>query len=523
MHDMGLGSWPTRRARMTPDAVALSQHGQDWTFREVEERATRLAHALRDRGVGPGDRVAYLGLNSVHFVAVMFAVAKLGAITVPLNTRLAPPETAFILRDAGPRLLVWDAPFASVVASADVADLGLDLVAVHDDGPAPRLAELYAAGSTEPVDEPVGLDDVFMIQYTSGTSGRPKGVLLTHGNIHWNVYNLLVDLDLTSAEVALVTAPLFHTAALNQLFFPTFLKGGRSLVEEKWNPARALELIESERVTFLFGVTSMYLSLMQAPGWAEADLSSINVTMSGGAPIPESLLRAWLDRGQMIVQGYGLTEASPGLTMLRKAEGVAKVGSAGTPCFFADVRVVSPLLEDVGVGEPGEVLGQGPNVSPGYWQNESATAAAFVEPGWLRTGDLARLDDDGFLTIVDRVKDMIISGGENIYPAEVEAAIHTHPAVAEAAVIGVPDVRWGEVGRAIVSVREGASLTEAELLAHLDGRIARYKIPASVIVLAELPHNASGKLVKGPLRAAYGTTPSDAGPSTGPSTSKEPS
>lgn len=515
MHDRGLGSWPTRRARMTPDAVALSQDGVDWTYRDVQERATRLAHALRERGVSHGDRVAYLGHNSVHFIAVMFAAAKLGAVTVPLNTRLAPPETAYILRDCEPALLVWDAPFAAVVDAPDVAELGLDRIAVDDDGPGTTLAELYARGSSEPIDEPVERDELFMIQYTSGTSGRPKGVMLTHDNIHWNVYNLLVDLDLTSQEVALVTAPLFHTAALNQLFFPTFLKGGRCLIEEKWDPARALHLIETQRVTFLFGVTSMYLTLMNAPGFADADLSSINVTMSGGSPLPESLLRAWLDRGQMIVQGYGLTETSPGLTMLRKAEGIAKVGSAGTACFFCDVRVVTPMFDDVEDGEPGEVLGQGPNVTPGYWRNESATAETFVDGDWLRTGDLATVDDDGFLRIVDRVKDMIISGGENIYPAEVEAAIHTHPAVAEAAVIGIPDPRWGEVGRAIVSLRPGENLSEEQLLAHLDGRIARYKIPKSVIVLPELPHNASGKLVKGPLRRAYGTTE--------PPASKEPS
>lgn len=506
MHDQGLGSWPARRARMTPDAVALSQHGVDWTYREVEQRSTALAHALRERGVAHGDRIAYLGLNSVHVIAVMFAAAKLGAVTVPLNTRLAPPETAFILRDCDPAVLVWDAPFAAVVDAPDVAELGLDRIAVGD-GPGTddtRLAELYAQGRTEPIDEPVSRDELFMIQYTSGTSGRPKGVMLTHGNIIWNVYNVLVDLDLSSQEVALVTAPLFHTAALNQLFFPTFLKGGRCLIEEKWDPAHALHLIETQRVSFLFGVTSMYLTLMNAPGFETADLSSINVTMSGGSPLPESLLRAWLDRGQMIVQGYGLTEASPGLTMLRKAEGIAKVGSAGTACFFSDVRVVDPMFDDVDGGLPGEVLGQGPNVTPGYWRNESATAEAFVEGDWLRTGDLATVDDDGFLTIVDRVKDMIISGGENIYPAEVEAAIHSHPAVAEVAVIGIPDARWGEVGRAIVSLKPGSALSETELIAHLDGRIARYKIPKSVIVLEELPHNASGKLVKGPLRRAYG-------------------
>lgn len=509
MRDNGMGSWTTRRARMTPDAVAVSQDGVEWTYADVHSRATRLANALRERGISAGDRVAYLGLNSIHFLAVMFATAKLGAIVVPLNTRLAPPETAYILGDSDPRLFVWDEPFTQIVTSNAVADLlqerGIATVTVHDsDGDC--LSRWYAEGSETPVDEPVGLDDVFMIQYTSGTSGRPKGVMLTHGNITFNVYNVLVDLDLTSNEVALVTAPLFHTAALNQLFFPTFLKGGRCLIEAKWDAERALDLIQTQRVTYLFGVTSMYLSLTHAPGFDEADLSSINVTMSGGSPLPESLLRAWIDRGQMIVQGYGLTESSPGLTMLRRGEGIRKVGSAGTPCFFADVRVFDPTGRDVPPGVPGEVLGQGPNVTPGYWRNDAATDAAFVGDHWLRTGDLATVDDEGYLRIVDRVKDMIISGGENIYPAEVEAAIHDHPAIAEAAVIGIPDPQWGEVGRAVVSLRAGATLTTDELLSFLDGRIARYKIPRSVVILPELPHNASGKLVKGPLRERYGTS-----------------
>jgi fatty-acyl-CoA synthase len=326
--------------------------------------------------------------------------------------------------------------------------------------------------------------------------------MLSHANILWNVFNLMVDVDLGSDEVALVTAPLFHTAALNQVLFPTILKGGTALIEAKFDPDRAIELIEQEGVTLLFGVTSMYLALAATPRFAEADLSTLRSALSGGAPIPESLLQTWLDRGVMITQGYGLTESSPGATMLRAADGVRKLGSAGTACFFTDVRVVTPTMDPVDVGEPGEVLVQGPNVTAGYWQNPAATADAFVD-GWLRTGDLAVVDDEGYLTIVDRLKDMFISGGENVYPAEVEQAVHTHPAIAECAVIGVPDERWGEVGRAVVTLRAGADLTEAELLDHLEGRLARYKIPKSVVIVRELPHNASGKLLKSRVKEMH--------------------
>jgi fatty-acyl-CoA synthase len=491
MLDQGLGSWPARRARMTPDKPALVQAGRATTYAELEHRSTRLATGLRERGVSRGDRVAFLGLNCVELVETMFAVAKLGAVFLPVNTRLAPPELRHVLEDSGARLLIWQTGFEAAVESPEVVGLELDRVRVvpDDDG----LGLLFGPEGT--IDEPVGLDDLFMIQYTSGTSGRPKGVMLSHANIVWNVFNLMVDVDLGSDEVALVTAPLFHTAALNQVLFPTILKGGTALIEAKFDPDRAIELIEQEGVTLLFGVTSMYLALAATKRFAEADLSTLRGALSGGAPIPESLLHTWLDRGLMITQGYGLTESSPGATMLRAADGVRKLGSAGTACFFTDVKVVTPTMDPIDVGEPGEVLVSGPNVTAGYWQNPAATDDAFTE-GWLRTGDLAVVDDEGYLTIVDRLKDMYISGGENVYPAEVEQVIHTHPAIAEAAVVGVPDERWGEVGRAVVTLHEGAELTEAELLAHLDGRLARYKIPKSVVVVRELPHNASGKLLK---------------------------
>ena len=500
MKDQGLGSWTRRRARMTPAKAALVQDGHSTTYAELHRDATRLAHGLRLQGVGRGDRVALLGLNSAELVLAMFATAKLGAVFVPVNTRLAPPELAYVLEHSGAETLLVEDVFADAVAAPDVAELGLEPVVFSHTG-GRGLDELMSGAAEEPVqeiDEPVGLDDLFMIQYTSGTSGRPKGAMLSHGNIVWNVYNLLVDIDLGSEEIALVTAPLFHTAALNQVLFPTVLKGGTALLEAKFDAARTIDLIETERVTLLFGVTSMYLALAAAPRFADADLSNLRHALSGGAPIPETLLRTWLDRGLMIVQGYGLTEASPGTTMLRAADGVRKLGSAGTSCFFTDVRVVD-LDGDLPVGRPGEVLVSGPNVTAGYWHDDEATARAFTGE-WLHTGDLATVDDEGYLRIVDRLTDMYVSGGENVYPAEIEQALHSHPDVAECAVVGVPDPRWGEVGRAYVVLRAGATATEDQVIAHLDGRLARYKLPRSVVFLSELPRNASGKLLKSRLR-----------------------
>jgi fatty-acyl-CoA synthase len=503
MRDAGVGSWAVRRARMSPDTVALVEAGTPMTYAEVELASRRLANGLRTAGVGRGDRLAYLGLNSTDFVVTLFATARLGAVFVPLNTRLAAAETAYILGHCSPTLLVHGPGFEHVVADPDVAALGIEALPVEG-GPGRTLRTLVEGGGDAPVDEEVTLDDLLMIQYTSGTSGRPKGVMLTHGNITWNVYNLFVDLDLRHDDRALVTAPLFHTAALNQLLLPTFLKGGTSYVEAHWDPVRAFDLIEQEGISFLFGVTSMYLMLAQHPRWAGADLSRLRLAMSGGSPLPLSLLETFADRGVPIYQGYGLTESSPGVAMLREADAHRKIGTAGTACFFTDFRVVDLDLADVAPDEAGEIIVSGPNVSPGYWRDDTATDASRVEGGWLRTGDLGRVDADGFLTIVDRLKDMIISGGENIYPAEVEQVIHTHPEVAEVAVIGIPDERWGEVGRAVVVPRTGARLSPEDVLAHLDGRIARYKVPKSVVIAEALPHNASGKLVKSRVREQFG-------------------
>lgn len=496
MRDQGLGSWPRRRARMTPDKAALVQDDRRLSYGELHCAATQLAHGLRARGIERGDRVAFLGLNSIELVAAMFATASLGAVFVPLNTRLAAPELRYVLDNSEPSIVLAEETLATAEVRAAIDELAIPTTVFSRDA-GDGLASLAVDDAT-PLDEPVDHDDLFMIQYTSGTSGRPKGVQLTHGNVIWNVLNLLVDVDLGSEEIALVTAPLFHTAALNQVLFPTILKGGTALLEARFDPDRAIELIESEGVTLLFGVTSMYLALSESNRFRTADLRSLRSALSGGAPIPESLLHTWLDRGLMIVQGYGLTEASPGTTMLRAADGVRKVGSAGTACFFTDVRIVEGTT-DVTPGTPGEVLVSGPNVTPGYWRDDASTNAAFTDD-WLHTGDLATTDDEGYLHVEGRLKDMYISGGENVYPVEVESALHEHPDVVEAAVIGIPDAKWGEVGRAFVVIRAGAAVDEPALIAHLEPLLARYKLPKSVVFLPELPHNASGKLLKSKLR-----------------------
>jgi fatty-acyl-CoA synthase len=323
--------------------------------------------------------------------------------------------------------------------------------------------------------------------------------VLTHANLVWNCVNMMIGVDIAADEVTLISAPLFHVAALDQTLLPTFLKGGCSVIMPSWDVDACYELMAKYRITWMFGVTTMFADFARSPRWRDADLSSLRNLMSGGAPIPPALIRTYQERGLVFCQGYGLTETAPGATFLEARESVTKAGSAGVPVFFADVRVVRPDLTDVEVGEPGEVLIKGPNVTPGYWQDPAATAAAFSD-GWFHSGDVATVDEDGHLYIVDRLKDMYISGGENVYPAEVESVLFEHADVAECAIIGIPHEKWGEVGKAFVVLRPGATADVADLRQHLLDRLAKYKVPAEFQLVDALPRTGSGKVRKNALR-----------------------
>ncbi|MFD9701089.1 long-chain fatty acid--CoA ligase [Lentzea sp. NPDC059081] len=474
MRNSGLGSWPHRRARMAPKREAFTYNGISTTYGELAVRTTRLAWRLRELGVRDGDRVAYLGPNHPSFAETMFAAHQLGAIFVPLNFRLTPAEVGYQLADSGAHVVVH--------ATSHVVD--------H-----PRAVSLdtyedwLAGGSEEMIDVPVDISAPALILYTSGTTGRPKGAVLTHANLLWNTVNLMIGIDLAVDDVALVAAPLFHVAALSQILLPTFIKGGHCVITPRWDVDVCLDLVERHGVTLMFGVSTMFADVVASPRWPAADLSSLRVLLCGGAPVPDALIRAYQDRGLVFCQGYGLTETAPGATFLEAADSVARAGSAGTPVFFGDLRLA----------ETGEIEVQGPNVTPGYWNNPDGTAAAFTSDGWFRTGDVGRLDD-GHLYVLDRVKDMFISGGENVYPAEVENVLTGHPDVAEVAVVGVPDERWGEVGRAFVRLHDGASADAAGLREFLLPRLAKYKIPVHFDVVTSLPRTGSGKVLKPELR-----------------------
>ncbi|MFE6170970.1 o-succinylbenzoate--CoA ligase [Streptomyces sp. NPDC056464] len=500
MRNEGLGSWPARRARKTPHRTALIHGGTPTSYATLHQRTNRLAHALRDRGVRRGDRIAYLGLNHPSYLETLFAAGTLGAVFVPLNTRLAGPEIAYQLADSGAKALIYGPSHAGLVAGLPGhTDVRTYLEA------GPDYEGALASASDEPIDAPVTPDDTCLIMYTSGTTGRPKGAMLTHGNITWNALNVLVDTDLIADERALVSAPLFHTAGLNMLTLPVLLKGGTCVLVEAFDPDVTFDLIARHRITFMFGVPTMFDQLARHPRWPSADLSSLRILTCGGSPVPTPLIAAYQQRGLTFLQGYGMTEAAPGTLFLDAEHAVSKAGSAGVPHFFSDVRVVRPDLTPVDAEETGEVVVRGPHVMPGYWGLPDETAASFAE-GWFRSGDAARVDEDGYVFIVDRIKDMIISGGENIYPAEIEDLLLAHPDIVECAVIGVPDDKWGEVPRAVVVAREGAALDPDEVLASLSGRLAKYKIPKSVVLADELPRTASGKLLKSRVRTRYGNS-----------------
>jgi fatty-acyl-CoA synthase len=508
--DVSVGSWLAERAAATPDRRAISFEGVTRTYAQFLDRVDRLAAGLRAGGVCHGDRVGFLGLNQPAFFETMFAACRLGASFVPLNFRLTGPELAFIIGDAGIHTLVADDPHQAVADSVRPSVpvrryLGADDAVA--DGWEP-LEEVIASHRPISATEPIGDDEVAAIMYTSGTTGRPKGAMLTHGNLWWNNVNALHTLDIVEDDVTLVVAPLFHIGGLNVTTLVTWQKGGEVVLHRSFDPGACLEAIAARGVTTMFAVPAMLLFMSQHPEFGEADLTSLRLVVCGGAPVPEALIKIYNGVGVPINQGYGLTETAPFVTFLTPEFALEKVGSAGRTPLFTDVRLAG--AQGGVVAEPlarGEVCVRGPNVMKGYWNQPEATAAAIDSEGWFHTGDLGYVDEDGFLYIVDRVKDMVLTGGENVYPAEVEGALFQHPAVADVAVVGVPDDRWGEAVVAVAVAKENASLTLEDLRDVAGRSLARYKLPTRLEVLDALPRNPAGKVLKFELRERLGANP----------------
>jgi fatty-acyl-CoA synthase len=503
---MYIGDWLGKRELLTPERLALVDDttGARYTYRDLNARANRLAASLRERcAVAKGDRVAILARNQVAYLDALFATGKLGAILVPLNWRLTAHELAYMFKDSGARTLIYDDAFAATLQPIRPQIPVAHYVAIGAAAPGDLSYADLLDREAAPVVEEVGLDDPHLILYTSGTTGAPKGAVLPHRVLVWNSLNTNVGWDLRADDVGIIHTPLFHTGGINVLTLPILHAGGTMVLMRDWNPARCLELIERERVTIFFAVPTMFQMLLDAPAFASADLSSVRFCIAGGAPCPVPLIQAYQRRDIPFRQGYGLTEVSVNCFTLNPEDAIRKAGSVGKPIFHLDARIVDDSGRDVPPGAIGELVLRGPTVCAGYWRNAGATAQA-LHKGWFSTGDLARIDADGYYFIVDRKKDMYISGGENVYPAEVERVLYEHPAVLECAVIGVAHSRWGEVGRALVVLRPGAAASEAELIAFCRQRLAAFKTPQSIRLVAELPHNSSGKIIKPELRKQYG-------------------
>lgn len=496
-----LGSWIARRGAISAARRAVTFGDTTWTYSEFLDRIDRLAADLVAGGMRPGDRVGYVGVNHPDFLTTMFAASRAGAVFVPLNFRLTSAELEYILTDAGVHTLIADADRAAIVEPVRASSGLRRAIALAPVDGWEHCETLIQ--QQDPISDPRSHndDDLALIMYTSGTTGRPKGAMLTHGNLFWNNMNALLSLDTLSTDVSLVAAPLFHIGGLNVTTLLTLQKGGELVILPAFDPTAVLQLIEKHRVTTMFGVPAMFLFMSQVPAFETADLSSVRQFTCGGAPVPEALISLYNSRNIPFCQGYGLTETAPLALVMGIDDTARKIGAAGHHILpLSEVALLGPDGAHVPDGQRGEVCVRGPQVTTGYWQNPAATSAAIDADGWFHTGDVGEQDADGYVTVVDRVKDMVITGGENVYPAEVESVLYKHPAVAEIAVIGTPHEKWGEAVTAIVALKPDATLTLEEAREFARDSLAPYKLPLSLHIVDALPRNPAGKVLKFQLR-----------------------
>lgn len=510
---MYIGDYLGRRAIYSPDKLAIVDTGKTpelrLTYAEMNARANRLANWLRHvAGVGYGDRVAILARDGVEHLDAFFACAKLGAIHTALNWRLHWRETAVILANTAPKLLIFSADFATAVAELQHAPEAASVTHyVHLDGEpvggSLSFEEARLDGEEKATTAAVTEDTPAALIFTGGTTGLPKAAQVTHKMIAWNSLNTIIH-DLHHDDTFLNVFPLFHTGGLFVYTLPQVILGGTTILVRQFDPAQVLGLIARERVTVFAGVPTMYQLLTQAANWAEADLSSLRFCTSGGAPLPVPLVQKYTaEKGIRFKQGFGMTEFGPGIFALAAEDAITKAGSIGRPNFYVDARVVDEQNQPLGPNEVGELVLKGPSYCAGYFNNDEATRTAVDDDNWFHTGDLARHDDDWYFFIVDRKKDMFISGGENVYPAEIEKVLYEHTAVHMCAVIGVPDPKWGESGIACVVLKPGAEAAADDLMQHMVDRLARYKVPRRVEIMKELPISGAGKILKRDLQERF--------------------
>lgn len=497
--------WIFSHASRRPEALAQVDQatGRTFTYAQMQERVSRLAGYLRHRlAVGVGDVVAVLGDNSSDMFDIDFACARLGAVFLPMNTRLAPPELAYQLDDAKPRVLFVGAGYeASCAAAIDRSRISPEVLAFGS-GEGGAHLEAVIADEQSPIERSQRSDsDGWNLMYSSGTTGRPKGVLHTHGGVTQQAIANCVPLGLSPRSCGLGILPIFHISGLNIFAHAMFYAGGTQVTMARFDPAEVLRVVADPTlgVTHFAGVPTMFEMMAAIPEFADFAPAAIEGVFVGGAPSTRSLLESYAAKSMPLIQGYGLTETGPTLTVLDPEDAIAKLGSAGKPIMHVDVRVVRGDGTEADPDEVGEIIVKGPSVIKEYFKRPDAQEANFLDD-WLRTGDMGRFDGDGYLYIADRKKDMFISGGENVYPAEVENCLASHPAIAQVSVIGIADEKWGEVGAAFIVPSGPDAITAEDVQAFCDGRLARYKIPRRVFIRDDLPLGASGKVLKTELR-----------------------
>jgi fatty-acyl-CoA synthase len=480
-----------RRAALSPDAIAFEEwaSGRTLTYATLDRRAGKAAALLRARGIGAGDRVAILCRNRVALFELLFGCARIGAILVPLNWRMPPAELDPLVADCAPALLFFGAEEAATAAMLSVALPSIALDREYE--------PLMAAAAPLAGERSWTADGIWYLLYTSGTTGRPKGVIYTFGMAIANHANIGTAIDLSSADTTANFLPLFHTAGINLYTLPALFQGGRVILLPGFDSEALVSLLEARRLDTFFAVPTVYQALFDHPRFASAPLAHVRHWGCGGAPLSHALAARARALGIRICAGMGMTETGPTAFLASPEDAWERPGSVGRPQFLVGARIVGPDGREVPDGQVGELLFAGPGVTPGYWNDAQATRAAFTEDGWLRSGDLARRDADGLYYITGRRKEMFISGGENVYPAEVEQVLAAHPAVAEAAVVAAPDPRWGEVGRAFLQIAAGRPEPGTEELeAFCRTRLAGYKVPTSFHYVADFPRTAAGKVQK---------------------------
>lgn len=502
---MNIGEWTTKWAELEPDQPCIVSSETSLTKKEFNNRINKLSHALLAMGIRKGDRVAVLMGNSNVFLEILFAGAKIGAIVVPLNYRLAVHELTYIINNAMPSLLFYSPGFQSTVEKARESISGVRLMVneLGNQGDDVSYEEWIAShADVEPATQSlVDLEDPLFIMYTSGTTGKPKGAVNTHGNVQWSAVNYRQMYQVDTNDVFACCAPFFHTGGLCSCATPALYSGAKLAIQRAFEPVGLLKMIEREKATVMLGIPTMYQFMRQTPDFESTDFSSVRYFKVGGSPCPLSLIKAYQKKGIQFTQGYGMTEASI-ISTLKKEDCQTKIGSSGKSMFHVSIRVVDEKFKDVPPNTLGEILVKGPIVMAGYWNNDAANQDAFVD-GWLQTGDIGTFDEDGYLYIKDRKKDMYISGGENVYPAEIENVISSMPEVAEVGVVGIPDAKWGEAGLACVKKLQGVDLSMRKILDECGQKLAKYKIPKQVVFMDDLPKTSSGKIVKNELRKQY--------------------